>query len=152
MCTPWPLRCVKPSLGCNAITQRRSTPRQVDLHRIACWWTVRREKGSQVFMHGSRQRQHQQPGVTALPDSLEFVDLATNVLRILRRIPGTLHLKFFAVARPRCTGLIHGALKGNDIAVAVVEDTSLGMVQSTVSSRMVGAPCVVQGQSDADCE
>src|SRR5215471_4584356 len=113
--TAWSLRRVKPPLGRDAIPQRRSTPYHVDLHRVAPWWTVRREKGSQVFLHSPRQRQHQQSRVTALPDGLEFVDLAANVLRVLRRVPGTLHIKFFAVARPRCAGLIHGALKGNDI-------------------------------------
>ena len=45
----------------------------------------------------------------------------------------------FSRLRVHAARLIHGALKGNDIAVAVVEDTGLGMVQGTVSPRMVGA-------------
>ena len=87
-----------------------------------------------------------------MPDGLEFVDLAANVLRVLFRVPGTLHLKFFAVARPGRAGLIHGSLKGNDVAIAIVEDAGLGMIQSTVSPWMIRASRVIQGQGDADFE
>src|SRR5262249_15686965 len=136
VCAAWSLRCVEPPLRRDAITQRRSMPRQVDLHRISLWWTVRGEKGRQVFVYGPRQRQHQQPRVTPMPDGLEFVDLAANVLRILRRVPGTLHIKFFAIARPRCAGLVYRSLKGNNITITIVENTGLGMIQGTLSPRM----------------